>query len=96
MDKTPFSDIISLVHLLNDTLLLKLPSLEREVKQLIKAKSVDKILIENYLDTFILITTNGVGEKTFVKLLDYYKTVDANRAAFFWNQFDSLKDDEWQ
>lgn len=33
-----------------------------------------------------------VGKHLFVKLLEYYKTIDAEGAAFYWNEYD--RDDE--
>jgi len=33
----------------------------------------------------------GVGKELFVKLLDYYKTIDAEGAAFYWEEFDKEK-----
>jgi|688.fasta_scaffold19006_4 hypothetical protein len=34
----------------------------------------------------------GIGKDLFVQLLEYYKTIDADGAAFYWNEFD--KDNE--
>jgi hypothetical protein len=31
---------------------------------------------------------HGMGDKLFVRLLEYYKTVDPEGAMFYWNEYD--------
>jgi hypothetical protein len=87
------SELVTKIQSFNDTLQSYLPSLENEVIQLIKNESVDSKIIENYLDTLLSLTNHGFGDKLFVQLLDYYKTIDAEGALFYWNEYD--KEDEY-
>lgn len=66
-----------------------LPALEAEINHLIDSKNTDVNTIENTLDTLLSITDWGVGRELFVKLLEYYKSIDAEGAAFYWNEYDN-------
>jgi hypothetical protein len=67
--------------------------LEQEVHCLISSGSKDKSLIENTLDTILSLVDIGFGKNLFIELLEYYKTVDADGAAFYWNEFDKPDDE---
>lgn len=91
MSKDVFQDIKEIIIHYQKSLLQYLPGLEHEVDQLIQLKSTDKNLIENTLDTLLSLIDMGIGKDLFIKLLEYYKTIDLDGAAFYWNEFD--KDD---
>ncbi len=65
---------------------------ESEINAIIDTKVQDSNTIEHSLDTLLSLTDMGLGKELFVKLLDYYKTIDAEGAAFYWKEFD--KDEE--
>ena len=61
---------------------------------MISEKSQDKNQIENTLETLLSLTTNGVADQLFIQLLDYYKTVDAEGAEFYWEEYDGEEGEE--
>jgi hypothetical protein len=89
MDKKFITDIGNIIQSFNQSLQLHLPALENAVNELIDSKNRDVRTIEYYLDTLLSLTMHGVGDKLFVKLLDYYKTIDAEGALFYWNEYDN-------
>jgi hypothetical protein len=92
MEKDLFQDIKQTIEAFREKLQGHLPALEAEINELIHSESNDKNTIENTLDTLLSLIDMGVGKDLFIRLLEYYKTVDADGAAFYWNEFD--KDDE--
>jgi hypothetical protein len=60
-----------------------LPFLEQEVNTLIAQKSKDEKAIEHLLDTLVSLTTAGIAEPLFIRLLEYYKTVNAEYSTPF-------------
>jgi len=92
MQKDLFQDIKQTIAEFQKSLSLHLPALEAEINHLIQSKNQDKNTIENTIDTLLSLTDMGVGKELFLKLLEYYKTIDAEGAAFYWNEYD--KDDE--
>lgn len=88
MNKRLVNEIEGLIQSFNQSLQEHIPVLEKEVRQLIDAKSADAKTIEHYLDTLLLLTTHGIGEKLFVQLLDHYKTINPEAALFYWNEYD--------
>ncbi len=83
-----FDDISKIIDTFNDSLARQMPNIEREVDQLIENKNEDKQIIERYLDTLLSLTMHGIADELFVKLLDYYKTIDAEGAEFYWIEYD--------
>lgn len=69
-----------------------LPFLEQEVNTLIAQKNKDEKTIEHLLDTLISLTTAGIGEPLFIRLLEYYKTVNAVYAADYWEIFEDMNE----
>ncbi len=69
-----------------------LPFLEQEIQTLITQKSKDEKAIETLLDTLVSLTTAGIGEPQFIRLLEYYKTVNAQYAADYWNIFEEMNE----
>ncbi len=88
------NDIKTTIEGFIHSLQLLLPPLEAEVKHLIQVKEVDAYTIEGHLDTLLELTRLGVAEDLFITLLEYYKTVDEEGAAYYWNEFDKKDDDE--
>jgi len=68
-----------------------LPALEREVTQIIEEKSINSQQIENYLDTLLSLCQHGIGNDLYIKLLEYYKTVNTAGAQFYWKEYDNLE-----
>lgn len=66
-----------------------LPAMEEEINRIISTENKDKNAIEHTLDILLSLTQIGIGEELFIKLLEYYKTIDTKGAAFYWNEFDS-------
>ena len=69
-----------------------LPFLEQEVNTLITQKSKDEKAIEHLLDTLVSLTTAGIAEPLFIRLLEYYKTVNAEYAADYWRIFEEMNE----
>jgi hypothetical protein len=88
MAKDLFNDIKQTIIEFQNSLKQHLPALEAEINYLIQSKNRDKNTIENTLDTLLSITDMGVGKDLFIRLLEYYKTVDAEGAMFYWNEYD--------
>lgn len=91
MDKL-VNDIKNLIDNFNAALGQHLPALEKEVNQIISEKSTDNSTIEYLLDSLLSLTMHGVGDDLFIKLVDYYKTVDPEGALFYWNEYDSKEE----
>jgi len=85
------NDLKQTIENFQKTLQQYLPSLENEIRNIILSKTANKSLIENTLNTLLSLTDMGVGKYLFVKLLDYYKTIDADGAAFYWNEYDKVE-----
>ena len=62
-----------------------LPMLEEEADHIISTKTTDPKIIEKLLDTLLSLTTAGIGNDLYIKMLDYYKTVDAVAAKEYWD-----------
>ena len=69
-----------------------MPNIEREVAQLFANKNEDTQIVERCLDTLLSLTMHGIADELFVKLLDYYKTIDAEGAEFYWNEYDKKEE----
>lgn len=88
MDKL-VNDIEDLIQGFKPNTERHLPILEAAVNRLIAERSQDKKSIKHLLDTILSLTMMGIGEKLFIRLVNYYKTVDPEDAAFYWNEFDA-------
>jgi len=69
-----------------------LPALECEINAIITNKVQNKNTIEYNLDVLTSLTDMGVGNELFIKLLDYYKTIDAEGASFYWEEYDKKEE----
>jgi hypothetical protein len=92
MSENTFNQIKDTIEAFQQALQAHLPALENEINAIINTKVQDSNTIEHSLDTLLSLTDMGVGKELFVKLLDYYKTIDAEGAAFYWEEYD--KDEE--
>jgi len=88
MTKDITKDLLELIQEFNARLEQHLPALEQEVDAIISGKTKDPKIIENYLDTLLSLANHGIGEKPFIRLLEYYKTIDLDGAMFYWNEYD--------
>ncbi len=92
MEEDLFKNIKQSIVAFQESLTQHLPALEADVNQLIKSKNQNTKTIEHILDTLLSLTDMGIGENLFVKLLEYYKTVDEEGAAFYWKEYDKEND----
>lgn len=92
MEEELFKNIKQTIDVFQDSLKQHLPAIEADVNQLINSKNQNTKTIEHTLDTLLSLTSVGIGENIFVKLLDYYKTVNTDGAAFYWKEFDKEDD----
>ncbi len=88
MEKDTFGEIAGLIKAFNAQLEQYMPALETEVEQIITTCNTSNQIIERYLDTLLSLTMHGTGDKLFVRLLEYYKTIDPEGTMFYWNEYD--------
>ncbi len=88
MTKVITKELAKIIQEFNARLEQHLPALEQEVGAMISGKTKDPKIIENYLDTLLSLTNHGIGENLFIRLLEYYKTIDLDGAMFYWNEYD--------
>lgn len=86
------NDIKQIIERFNETMKLQSPLLAIEVNILITSKCTDSNTIENCLDTLLTLTAHGFADDLFIRLLEYYKTVDAEGALFYWNEYDKTEE----
>ena len=89
MDDT-LKSIVGLIEGFNASMKQHLPLLEQEVNSIIVRKSKNENEIEHLLDTLLSLHYAGIGEHLFIRLLEYYKTVNAEYAAAYWRFFDEI------
>ncbi len=68
------------------------PAIEDAVNKVIGDHSTNKTEIEHLLDTLTSITPIGLGHALFIKLLEYYKTVDPEAADFYWHLYEEMNE----
>ena len=91
MDKL-ISKISNLIKGFHQQMESYLPALKLEVSQIITQKKTNSSEIENYLDTLLSLSQHGIGNALFIKLLEYYKTIDEEGARFYWEEYDKLEE----
>jgi hypothetical protein len=92
MEEDLFKNIKHSIEAFQETINQHLPALEADVNQIIISQNQNTKTIEHTLDTLLSISNIGIGENLFVKLLEYYKTIDADGAAFYWKEYDNEDD----
>jgi hypothetical protein len=88
MSNSTFNQLKETIIAFQQSLQAHLPALEIEINAIIDSKVQDQNTIEHSLDTLLSLVNMGVGKELFVKLLEYYKTIDTEGATFYWDQFD--------
>jgi hypothetical protein len=88
MSNSTFNQLKETIKAFQQSLQAHLPALEIEINAIIDSKVQDQNTIEHSLDTLLSLVNMGVGKELFVKLLEYYKTIDTEGATFYWDQFD--------
>jgi len=88
MEKDAFQELAELIHAINERLAQQMPLLEEEIERLISSGNTENNTIENYLDTLLSLTMHGFGDALFIRLLEYYNTIDLDGAMFYWNEYD--------
>ena len=88
MGKDAFQELAGLIQSFNERLAQQMPLLEDEIERLISSGNTENNTIENYLDTLLSLTMHGFGDALFIRLLEYYKTIDLDGAMFYWNEYD--------
>jgi hypothetical protein len=92
MDKV-VDDIGNAIREFQKKMEAQMPALEAEVNGIVKRNSKDQKEIGYALDILLSLQEMGIGQDLFIRLLEYYKTFDAEAAADYWRYFDE-KDDE--
>jgi len=85
-----FEKIKEIVEQFQSSMKTYLPQLQVEVSNIITRKEKDIKTIEYLLDTLLSLQTAGIGRELFIELLNYYKTIDADNAAFYWNAYEEM------
>jgi len=88
MSDKALNDIKQIITQFNESIKQHLPLLESEVNTLISSKTTNRNAIEHCLDTLLSLTMHGIADNLFIRLLNYYKTVDSEGAGFYWNEYD--------
>jgi hypothetical protein len=91
VDKKLIDDISQIIRAFNESLQEHLPALENEAAFLIESKSKDCHRIESTLDILLSMTSDGLAVDLFLKLLEYYKTVDSEGALYYWNEYKTIE-----
>ncbi|MBP7477348.1 MAG: hypothetical protein KA797_02400 [Chitinophagales bacterium] len=65
-----------------------LPNIGNLVDSYIDEQNIHKSEIEAALKILLKITKMGKGEGLYIRLLEYYKTINPDRAKDFWKEFD--------
>ena len=92
-EKESIKQIVTLIEDLQRQMEAHLPLLQQEVEQIIQTKSTDSKAIEHIFDTLYGYLAHGMGEGLYIQLLQYYKTVDAEGAAFYWDFFEEAMEE---
>jgi hypothetical protein len=84
---------INLIAAFNNSIAAHLPALEKEVDALIGSQSKDEKAIEHMIDCLFDLTVYvGIGEKLFLRLLDYYKTINPEAADWYCQEYEAEKE----
>jgi len=90
--KNLFDDILFDIKGMHADIAAFIPAIEAAVNAIIESHSTDKQEIEHLLDTLTSITPVGLGHALFIKLLEYYKTVDSKGADFYWHLYEDMNE----
>ncbi|ANI89713.1 hypothetical protein A9P82_10680 [Arachidicoccus ginsenosidimutans] len=87
MKNDSLDDIKQLIRQFHETMEKQLPLLENEVQNIITNGITDQNTIGYYLDTLLSFIDYGLGKDIFIRLLEYYETIDTKGALFYWNEY---------
>lgn len=73
---------------LNALMASHVADLDMEVEYILNEPIVDHRRIEAVLDDLLQFHTNQEAAALFIRLLEYYKTLDADGAGFYWTQYE--------
>ncbi len=85
-------DLIQTINQFRQSMAAHVPALQSEVNSIISRKEKDYQPIEKMLDTLLSLTTTGFCDDLFIKLLEYYKTVNSEAAADYWRFYEDMND----
>ncbi len=91
MDENFLSDRKTNIQYFNESLQAHIPIIETEVSRLIENESENPEEIENTLEVLLSLSVHGIGNDLFIGLLEYYKTIDPENAALYWNEYDEME-----
>ncbi|HFA48058.1 MAG TPA: hypothetical protein ENJ95_03460 [Bacteroidetes bacterium] len=83
-----FKELVQFIKSSQDSLRSFLPMLEEETGRLIKEGVQDSPAIERHLDTLLSLTSAGLADDLFIRLLEYYKTIDPAAARDYWDIYE--------
>lgn len=83
-------ELTKLIGQSNKSLEAYLPSLQETVNSIITQHSTDIKAIEHLLDSLSSLLYGGIGHQLYLKLLEYYKTIDKEGADFYWNLYEEI------
>ncbi len=67
-----------------------LPPLRNAVDNIIAQESSDTNAIGSLLDSISSLMYAGIGHQLYLRLLEYYKTVDSEGADFYWRLYEEI------
>lgn len=68
-----------------------LPELRAEISDIIENKIVDEGRIGRTIDLILGLYEMGIGKKEFLRLNEYFKTIDPESAEFYRRSYESMK-----
>ena len=83
-------DLAKMIKQSHENLEAYLLPLEKAIDDIIAQKSSDISAIEHLLDTVSSLMYAGIGHQVYLKLLEYYKTVDRDGADFYWKLYEEI------
>jgi len=92
MSKPHLINIKELDESFNEMVQEQLPFLKTRITAFIATDNKDCRKIECYLDMLLSLNTRGAERDLFIKLLEYYKTIDSERAIYYWTAYDEKED----
>ena len=82
--------LAKLIRQTNKSLEACLPTFQKEVDSIINQKRTDTKEIEHLLDSLSSMLYADIGHQLYLKLLEYYKTIDKNGANFYWDMYEEI------
>lgn len=83
-------DLVKQIKGAVDGLPALLASLEPLADEIIANRSTDAQAIEHLLDSIASFLPHGLGSTLYLRLLEHYKSVDAEGAVFYWELYEQM------